>query len=330
MRIHFTRADLARTFLADGPDPMWELVNSLQLLQSRYGQAVFNGWRRQVAERLRGQGLGAQVRGRLLPVAPHASYFPDLLTPPDARLGVEGAIDTILHTPRSRLGQEIGRLGPSPAAAASWLADLAAGRAGAVNALGDLLHTYHRLAVEPYWARLRHWVDSDLAARHQVIRDRGVDGLLDSFRPMMRWRNPVLELVGHPSDRQVHLGGRGILLVPSYFCWLHPLTIFDSTLPQVVVYPVEHATHWLDRGTLRADRDALNRLLGHTRAHVLLATRGGRSTSDLAQRLGVSEATISHHTRILREAGLITSRRRANTMLHILEPLGAALLRQRL
>jgi hypothetical protein len=32
LRIHFTGDDLGRTKIASGPHPMWELVNSLQLL----------------------------------------------------------------------------------------------------------------------------------------------------------------------------------------------------------------------------------------------------------------------------------------------------------
>lgn len=325
MRIHFTRVDLARTFLADGPDPMWELVGSVQLLQSRYGQPVFRTWRRQVAADLRRRELGAAVRTRLMSIAPDASYFPDLLTPPEAALGLEAAIDTILGTPKPQLGAEIGRL-PGRPGSGSWLTDVAAGRRATIAALGDLLRAYHQLAIEPYWTRLRLWVDGDLAARRALLHDGGVGRLLDSFRPMMRWHDPVLELRGHPSDRDVHLGGRGLLLVPSYFCWRHPITIFDPALPQVVVYPVEHSPDWLDRGPDRTDRPALDRLLGNTRAAVLLASRGGCTTGDLAHRLGAAEATVSYHTGILREAGLLTSRRRANTVLHVITPLGTALL----
>lgn len=328
MQIHFTRADLARTYLSDGPDPMWELVSSAQLLQSRYGQAVFRGWRRQVVEDLRRSDLGARVRARLLPVAPDASYYPDLLTPPEAVLGLEEAIDTVVRTPGQRLRDEVGRLAGTPGAGA-WLADLAAGRAATMASFGELIRAYHRKAVQPYWSQLRRWVDADLAIRRQALRDGGVERLLDSFRPKMWWRYPVLELPGHPSDRDVHLDGRGLRLVPSYFCWRHPATLFNPALPPVVVYPVEHSAGWLDPGADRPDRTVLDRLLGPTRAVVLFATQSGSTTGDLARRLGVSEATISYHTSILREAGLLTSRRRANTVLHVISPLGAALFHQR-
>lgn len=323
MRIHFTRADLARTHLADGPDPMWELVTSLQILQSRYGQAVFGPWRRRTADRLHRAALAGVVRGQLFPVAPHASYFPDLLTPPEAALGVDEGIEAVVATPRHRLRKEIGRLPGSPGAG-SWLVDLASATATAMAALGRALREYHRHAIAPEWDVARVSVDLDLAGRRRAVRDGGVPGLLESFRPMMRWRHPVLELADHPSDRDLHLDGRGLLLVPSYFCWVHPLTIFDPDLPQVVVYPVHHdPAPGGDPGS-----HALARLLGTRRAAVLAAIEGGSTTSELARRLRISTPTTSHNVGVLRAAGLVTSRRAANTVLHTLSPLGEALLRR--
>jgi hypothetical protein len=102
VRIHFTSRDLARTYLADDPDPMWELVNSLQALQSRYEPAALGQWRRLAAAELRNADLAGMVRARLFPVAPHAAYFPDLLTPPEGALGFDEAVETILCTPRLR------------------------------------------------------------------------------------------------------------------------------------------------------------------------------------------------------------------------------------
>jgi DNA-binding transcriptional ArsR family regulator len=143
---------------------------------------------------------------------------------------------------------------------------------------------------------------------------------------MMRWEDPVLHLPAHPSGRDVHLRGHGLVLIPSYFCRRHPLTIFSADLPQVVVYPVELPF----RAVASPTAVALERLLGETRAAVLLAVRAERTTGELSRDLGVAPATISHHTGILREAGLIQSRRTANTMLHTLSPLGAALLRRQI
>jgi DNA-binding transcriptional ArsR family regulator len=103
------------------------------------------------------------------------------------------------------------------------------------------------------------------------------------------------------------------------------MTVFDEQLPQVLVYPVDHETV---RERPAADARVLTRLLGATRAAVLLAARRGGTTSALAARVGVSAAAISHHTAILRDAGLITSTRAANTVRHSLTRLGHALVQR--
>lgn len=323
MRIHFTRRDLALTCLADGPDPLWELVNSLQALQGGYARVVLGQWRKLAAHDLRQAGLAGPTGTRLVPVAPHASYFPDLLTPPEAALGFDEGVAAILATPRRQLGAEIGRLSGRPGAGA-WLADLAAGRAGALTELGETLRAYHRFAVAPYWDRLRGEVLRDVALRRRILLERGVDGLLSSFEPRMRWRSPVLELAKHPSDRDVHLGGRGLRLVPSFFCQLHPLTIFDNELPQVVVYPVEHDPRWLT-GPSEPDGSILSRLLGETRAAVLRASLEACTTTELARRANVSLASASRHAAVLREAGLVDTRRDGGSVRHAATALGAAL-----
>lgn len=321
MRIHFTRRDLALTVLADDPDPLWELVNSVQALQGRYGQVVLGHWRRQVADELRRAELSALVRARLFPLVPHASYFPDLLTPPEGALGLEEAVMAILGTPRARLGAEIEGLGGAPGTGA-WLADLAAGRPSALGELGEVLRAYFRHAVAPYWDRLRTHVHRDLAMRRHVLRERGVEGLLDSFAPMMRWRRPVLEFARHPSDREIHLDGRGLRLVPSYFAQLNPQTIIDGELPQVIVYPVPHDPRWLAPGRFRPDHPALARLLGETRAAILLATVDGCTTTELARRASTSPASASRHATVLREAGLVITRRHGGSVLHSATALG--------
>ncbi|HET9138478.1 winged helix-turn-helix domain-containing protein [Actinophytocola sp.] len=323
MRIHFTRRDLALTSLADGPDPLWELVNSVQALQSRYGQVVLGQWRKQVCAGLRRTGRTAQVRARLVPVAPHAAYFPDLLNPPEGALGLDEGVAAILSTPRDRLGAEIGRLGGAPGAG-GWLADLAAGRGAALAEFGGVLHAYHRLAVAPYWDRLNREVQRDLAMRRQILRERGVERLLDSYQPMMRWRRPVLEIARHPSGRDIYLDGRGLRLVPSFFCQTHPVTVFDNELPQVVVYPVQHDPLWLtDFGP--GTGTTLGRLLGETRAAVLRAALEPGSTTDLATRANISLASASRHTAVLREANLLVTTRHGGSVRHVATPLGVAL-----
>ena len=45
----------------------------------------------------------------------------------------------------------------------------------------------------------------------------GVERALAGVHPTAHWRSNVLHL-GYPTDRELHLCGRGLLLMPSFFC----------------------------------------------------------------------------------------------------------------
>ncbi|MFJ8791547.1 ArsR/SmtB family transcription factor [Streptomyces sp. NPDC102462] len=120
--------------------------------------------------------------------------------------------------------------------------------------------------------------------------------------------------------------GRGLLLLPSFFCWGAPITLRDAGPSPVIVYPIAHDLGW-SRADARPDREALRALLGRTRADLLAAIAdGGGSTTELARRLVVSPAAVSQHATALRDAGLIVTRRRGQGVHHCATPLGNALL----
>jgi DNA-binding transcriptional ArsR family regulator len=194
------------------------------------------------------------------------------------------------------------------------------------------LRGYHRAAVEPYWTHIQAQIEAERAARGRALLDGGADELLASLPPMLRWRAPVLEC-DYPVDRDVRLRGRGLLLQPSFFCRRTAVTLHDPELPPVLVYPAA-AELTSAGGGVDAVRPAeeqrqrtLGRLVGHTRSVVLQAIGDGATTSELARRAGVSLASASQHACVMREAGLVTTLRRGNAVLHTVTPLGAALLK---
>ena len=131
------------------------------------------------------------------------------------------------------------------------------------------------------------------------------------------------------TDRDLHLGGRGLRLIPSFFCWRAPILLRDSSLPPVLVYPVDHdavAADWLSGGRGPRAGEALGTLLGRTRAEVLrtVATHG-YSTTQVARHTGVSMATASQHLSVLRENGLVATHRLGSLSHHIATPLGRGL-----
>lgn len=335
LRIHFTGTDLARTHIAEGPDPLWETVFSLHMLRARYGRLPFADWRRRVRADLRRHGLTEEVR-QLLPLVPDASYFPDFLTPPEGLLGLEEGVEAVVATPRERISRELGIL-QERVGAPSWAQDLLDHSPHARRRLGEMISGYHARALAPYWPAITRRAAADRAVRVRALRTGGMDGargLLASFRPAMRWRSPVLEIPSHPVDRDLHLRGRGLLLVPSQFLWNRPVPLADPELPPTLLYPLDHDPGWMSAGppgTAGApvpSEDALDRLLGGTRAAVLRAAADVPNTSELARRVGISPSAVSQHTAVLRDAGLIVSRRHANSVFHQLSPAGGALLRQ--
>jgi DNA-binding transcriptional ArsR family regulator len=195
---------------------------------------------------------------------------------------------------------------------------------------------YQSVAVAPYWGRIQAAVEADRSRRARALLDGGAEGLLASLRPAMRWESGVLEVLDYPVDRELHLDGRGLLLLPSFFCTRIPVTLLDPELPPVLVYPVDRLGGPGPAAGERAGpapldgrgmgREALAALLGRTRAAVLETVSDGSTTGEVARRLRISPAAASQHTTVLRNAGLLVSQRERNTVLHTLTRLGRAML----
>ncbi|MFE3775886.1 MULTISPECIES: helix-turn-helix transcriptional regulator [unclassified Streptomyces] len=261
----------------------------------------------------------------LAPLVPTRGYFPDFLTPAEGLLGMGEALAALRETPAGRLHAELSRLTPAAGRPLpAWIRAMADGETRSLGRLAGILQRYHDAAVAPYWHRVRCRIEADRAARGRALLDGGADRLLSSLPPMMRWRPPVLE-ADYPVDRDLHLGGRGLLLLPSYFCRRTPVTFHNPDLTPVLVYPVEHPVPRL-APPVPADR-SLGRLVGQTRSAILHGIGMGCTTSELARRVDVSLASASQHATVLRDAGLLSTLRQGNAVLHTLTPLGAALLR---
>jgi|1185.fasta_scaffold68706_2 DNA-binding transcriptional ArsR family regulator len=311
LRIWFASEDLARVRVARQPHALWETVLSLHTLRTRRRTAL-PGWRDLARDRLAGPRSSAALRV-LRPLVPASGYFPDFLTPA-AGTAITDGINAVLDTPHHRVAAELALLGAhpgsGPASPPVWL-----------RHLGEALAHYHDRALAPYMPRIRALVDADRAVRARALLDGGVEALLETLRPVLRWRPPVLE-ADYPVEQELRLGGRGLLLVPSVFCEGTAITLLDPSLPPTVVYPVCCG----DRPDPEP-ADGLAALIGSTRGEVLRHLgAAGASTSELARILGISVASASQHASVLRRSGLVVSRRAGNTVVHRITPLGTALL----
>jgi DNA-binding transcriptional ArsR family regulator len=335
LSIIFNSEDIARTRVAPAADPIWELILSLHLVQGRNWDPLMAGWQRDVCDGLRRDLVPSPLR-LLFALNPPRGYFPDFLTPYASAQGFEAGLDAVRSTPATLLRRDLTTLAAEnvrpPAASA-----LARGEPEVLRQLTDSMQQYRSVAIGPYWSRIQAAVEADRSRRGRALLDGGAEGLLASLRPAMRWESGVLEVPDYPASREVHLDGRGLLLLPSFFCARIPVTLVDPGLPPILVYPVDRLGglapapgEGAGPGPARrgGGPEALGALFGRTRAAVLEVVSDGCTTGEVARRLHISPAAASQHATVLRNAGLLVSRRDRNTVLHTLTQLGRAMLDQ--
>ncbi|MFG2290999.1 ArsR/SmtB family transcription factor [Streptomyces sp. NPDC048595] len=198
------------------------------------------------------------------------------------------------------------------------------------QAVGGLSQVW-RAAVAPYWGPLLAYLEAECDARGRVVMAGGTELLLATLHSKITWRAPVLEIHDGP-DEDIFLEGRGLVLTPSVFLNHRPGRVtrrLGESGPVVLAFAAPPDVHRAASLWDEPDDSAqsLGALVGQTRAAALHILRVSCTTSQLADRLGISPAGASQHTAVLRQTGLITTRRIRNTVLHTLTPLGVALLK---
>jgi DNA-binding transcriptional ArsR family regulator len=323
LRIHFTPQDLVRTAVATTPDPLWEVLFSSFRFRDADRRPELASWAHDVRnDRSRAARLGPGVR-LLSVVAPRGPYIPDFLTPAAAKEGLDAGLDAIMATPRGRVRREVSKLdqrSPLP----DWVRPLADGDVDFLRRLTTELRTYHDSAIAPYRESIQRGVGADHTRRAASMANRGIEGLFRTLKTGVRWRAPVLE-VDYRVDKDLYLDGRGLRIVPSFFSRGTFDSFADTTLEPILIYPIDQDCQSVSI-LAEGGRRSLEVLMGATRAAVLYAVGSGATTSQLAHRLNTSLASVSRHTGVLRNAGLISTHREGAAVVHALTELGSALL----
>ncbi|MFE1479045.1 ArsR/SmtB family transcription factor [Streptomyces cyaneofuscatus] len=325
LRIHFTSEDLRRTRVAATIGVAAETYHSLEMLNNSRNSSLLDTWRLSVADRL---GPHSRALTSLLPVrGPGLDPLALMGDPPD--LGQ--AMDNLLSIAGPRLRRELDGIDFQPEHV-PWARRLRDGEREALQELADALGTWHRLAVKPFWGRGRSALVALSAHYADLVVEGGVDLLLRSLMvPGVRWCPPVLE-APYPRRTEVRLRGRGLDITPVVFS-PHGVSFLwdplDTARPPRLLVPALREP-LADDGVTALDGGAdpgMASLVGRTRAAALLATTRGCTTTEMAQQLGVSAAAASQHARVLRDTALITTTRRGGFALHLITPLGSALLK---
>ncbi|MEW1721930.1 DUF5937 family protein [Streptomyces sp. NPDC093109] len=320
--LHFAESDLLRCRFA--VSPLWETQEAVRTLARPERHGYHLPWLRRI--RAAADGLDLRPLHLLMPPFGHN---PDFLsqTPPGPGAVFEDEIAAVRATDPETAGADIAlALADTPGATESpagraMLAD----PARAVGDLAELLERAWRALVEPEWPRLRTLLEADVAYRSRRLAEAGFERLIGELSPQLSWTDgATLTITGVNGSHTRVLGGEGLVLMPSVFCWPRVVSGFLPPWRPAVVYPVRGIGGlW----TEPSDRtpDALARLLGRARAHVLCALDEPASTTALARLLGLAPSSVSEHLSVLRGAGLLTSRRYGHQVLYERTPLGIAL-----
>lgn len=310
LRIHLTAQDLLRTRFASHPAPLIEV--GLALAAMRQQDPLFAIWRRRAAA-----GFPPSARP-LLELVPASATGPLFLDPVSVSLA-EG-LELVQQAPAQFAAAELQRVSgaqrPPP-----WVRMLAERDRQSWRDLDRALKLAHRHLLEGDWSRVWSGFRSELAWRSRLIAELGVQAALSTMHPTVTWSGTVLQ-IDAPKEMDFHPSGAGLTLLPSVLWTGRPMITDHSDGSTVIVYPALTPLPLIEETT----SDPVGGLLGRTRAAVLRLTVRERTTTELARELGISAATVSGHTRTLRDAGLIVTTRAGKAVLHSVTPLGSRLL----
>jgi DNA-binding transcriptional ArsR family regulator len=310
IRVHLTAQDLLRTRFATHPAPLIEVGHALAALHRQ--DLAFAGWRRRTAAEL------PSVARPLLDLIPASATGPLFLDPVSTSLA-EG-LDLVQRAPAPFVNAELRRVSGTRRPP-TWVRMLAERDKQSWRDLNHVLRLTHKHLLKDSWPRVWSGFRSELAWRSRLIAELGVQAALSTLHPAVTWAGTVLQ-IDAPKELDLHPCGAGITLLPSVLWTGRPMIGEHPDGSTVIVYPALTPLPLIDE----AASDPVGVLLGRTRAAVLRLTVREHTTTELASELEVSAASVSGHTKTLRDAGLIVTTRAGKAVLHSLTPLGGRLL----
>jgi DNA-binding MarR family transcriptional regulator len=302
MRIRFTAEDLLLTRFVTRPAPLLELSMSIATVQRRDPLFARMSYAGPMTEFVRPNGT--------------APLFMDPMS-----VGMADGLDRVRSTPRDYARSQLRLFPATTGARALYNFDRDAWRA-----LPEALTTAHAALVQPNWERRCLGLRGDVAWRGQVIAEEGIKAALCTLVPGTEWRSSTLH-VPAARDRDLELGGRGLVLYPCVGWTGHVMFGYSSDGARCLFYPALTPLPLVEES---GDGNPIAELLGRTRAAVLQAAAEPQTTAGLARELGISAASVSAHTKTLRAAGLLTSQRAGKAVFHSVSPLGHRLLARHL
>jgi DNA-binding transcriptional ArsR family regulator len=314
IRVHFTGADFARTSISPHPAPLVELKLCLMMLRRRDNDVFFGRWRR----RLR-TSLPATTRPLWDLVSGHRG--PPFIDP--VSVTVPEGLDAVHATSPGRIRDDIERVyahrtSPPP----PWLRDLVRGDAGAARMLHRALEDAYQAALGQTWPAVRDLHRAEFTRYALTAAGSGVSRALTALVPASQLTDPGTWQLTAPYQRDIHLNGRGLVLVPTFHWTGMPLAADLPGQPVLLAYP---AGPGLPVALPGGRQDPLPAVLGQTRSRVLRLLADEHTTGEVARLAGISPASASEHITALRAAGLATTMRDGARARHRRTSLGTLL-----
>ncbi|MFD5192262.1 ArsR/SmtB family transcription factor [Streptomyces sp. NPDC058357] len=314
LSVRFTPEDLLGVTFATAPAPLMELVLVAAMAQ-REVSPVFGRWQRTVRA-----GFPREAR-RLLELVPPTATGPMFLDP--VSRGLEDGLDAVLSAPTDTVRGELHRVCRTSRPVTPWLRGLAERDTDAWQELEQSLRSAYTGLVAPSWNRIRSGFDAERAWRTRYLAEHGMRATLAGLIPGGRWQGTTL-LLDCAKEAEVTLTGHGLVLLPSAVWDGPPLMAVHDDAPSVFIYPALTPLPLL--GARDGAEQPLNALLGRTRAAALGLLTQQLTTTDIARELDISKSSASEHTKALRDARLIVTRREGKAVWHSCTPLGLDLL----
>jgi DNA-binding transcriptional ArsR family regulator len=316
-----------------GVSPLNEVLFALQLMSGFRNDPVLEPWvatKRPRFDRLRRSEPTVTVLTELWDTWGHQ---PDFLAPPPTKAGqtVAGELEIVRATPEDQARANLARtLAGGVTLSAAGAAVLRG--AGMVDRLADGLEIAWHELIEPDWAAMHAILQQDLLYRAGLLVAYGWAAALADLSSIVRWRtegdsgmieilqsNPEIPERYYPSD------GRGLVFGPSIFMKLRFNS--DPPWPRTVMYAARGRAALITPVPGQAE-DALERLIGRTRASLLRALDQPATTTQLTRQYRISLGAAGHHLSALRASGLIIGARFGQSVVYRRTELGNALVAQ--
>lgn len=323
LRLHVGPDDLAASRFAVSP-----LVELEHLLRHLGGGSTNRTNRLPAGARARWVDRHAPLRAhpgvRALHALQRSAYGANFVAPPPTGVAQTLGEDlaavraTPLTLARAEIRQALEGVKPPPDS--DVLAFLA--RRDVVARLADALETAWAALIAPDWPQLRAIIERDLVHRAGQLTRTGWAGALNGIHPDLTWRAGNVEIRNRAAERAV-LDGRGLLFVPSAFVYPGLAIYLEAPWRPALVYPARgSAALWEQTAP---SIGSLHRLLGKSRARLLLSLNDPASTSQLVGTSGLPLGTVGDHLKIMLQAGLLARARSGRNVLYRRTPIGDAL-----